>query len=542
MADTISTYQRQKSDAQYLSTVRTPSASSMEAQSKYTRQYVAGLTGLVEGVGKVADAYWTAIEHREERDADSSATELFRQRRADIRQNVKGKGADGLLDRETEWTKDQFNKWVKDKGISTQAGKLIWEKHARQHLDKVGAYMIEQQAAYDKASRMRWVDNQIDNLAESKTGDMNWLKEVWRQAELTFPDDPMQAEKYIDKATTMAFGTWSARDPEGTLKWFDANSGEIAKVIGSKFPQAQKTMEVIRRRLIREAEHQAAQAAAQAAREAAAFNRQSHQLFGQAINAMIAGNNAKVNAILHSGQMNGSDALRLYKTVQAGGARAKKGTPGTAEAKAAEKAVINEWAIKAHQLGVNQDQDGYQELMIQAAEQTGNPNVLAKMQQMFNTGKKTNASARPAIQVVNNMANAVYSDKVQRNIAKANFAQAVAENPGIAKDAATAMNWFQGYYAANKPREKTIAEQITERIAPPEELTVAPTKRRKSTPAPAAAPATPPAADSSSNSILKALQAKNKLTPTQKQLLDTSEAQVRQEDAEQAGPRPGLID
>ena len=108
MADTITTYKRSKSDAQITRSIRVPGSGGMAAQTSATMKYIEGLDQFARAGGRLAMSYVTAIENRERRDADTTASKLFRERRIDILQNVKGKDADGRLEREDKWQKDQL--------------------------------------------------------------------------------------------------------------------------------------------------------------------------------------------------------------------------------------------------------------------------------------------------------------------------------------------------------------------------------------------------------------------------------------------------
>lgn len=268
MADTISKYSRSKSDAQISSGIRVPGAGGMAAQTSATVKYLDGLDSLFKSGHKIADTYAHIIEERDMRDADTYATKLFRERRIEVIQNVKGKAADGLLDREDQWQKDEFTKFCKEHKIDSKAAKQVWMKHADQYLDRTGAYMLEQQQAYDKQSRLASSDSVIDGLVDTSIGDVVALEIAFLKNAELFPNDPMLAEKQNDKAIMTQLGAWTRQNPAATIAWFNQNKEGLKKQFGQKFVNVSDMITRAENKIHAEAKHAEVMAARAARLEA----------------------------------------------------------------------------------------------------------------------------------------------------------------------------------------------------------------------------------------------------------------------------------
>lgn len=255
MPDTLSTYKRKYSDAQIASGIRTPSTTAMKYQTSATYQYIESLDKFANAGMKLADTYFTAIANRDARDADTQATKLFRERRIQILQNVKGKDADGLLDREKEWAQQEFEKWKKDSKVSAVKATEIWRNHMDSYLDKTGAYMVEQQAAYDKQSRLQAADTTLDGLVDTKVGDIKALDNAMTKIKELFPNDPMLAEKTIDKAIMTAVSAWTRQSPAATISWFKKNKEDLKKRFGQKYVNVSDAVDRAEAKMEREIAH-----------------------------------------------------------------------------------------------------------------------------------------------------------------------------------------------------------------------------------------------------------------------------------------------
>ena len=255
MADTITSYKRSKSDAQITRGIRVPSSNGMSANTSATARYIENLDRLANAGGKLAMAYMGAIENRDKRDADTAASKLFRERRINVLQNVKGKDADGLLDREDKWQKDEFDKWVKDRNIDMVAAREIWRRHADTYLDRTGSYMVEQQSAYDKQSRALASDEANDRLVDTAIGDVGALEVVFAENRELFKDDLMMAERQNDKAIMTAVGAWARQNPSATVNWFNKNKESLKKTFGAKFLTVTDVIDKAERKIQAEVQH-----------------------------------------------------------------------------------------------------------------------------------------------------------------------------------------------------------------------------------------------------------------------------------------------
>lgn len=289
MADTISKYSRSKSDAQISRSIRVPGAGGMAAQTSATINYLDGLDSLFKSGHKIADTYAHIIEERDIRDADTYATKLFRERRIDVIQNVKGKAADGLLDREDQWQKDEFTKFCKEYKIDSKAAKQVWTKHADQYLDRTGAYMLEQQQAYDKQSRLASSDSVIDGLVDTSIGDVVALEIAFLKNAELFPNDPMLAEKQNDKAIMTQLSAWTRQNPAATITWFNQNKDDLKKQFGQKFVNVSDMITRAENKIQAEARHAEVLAAKAARIEAQQKKEYSEKTLGDFITLAVRG-------------------------------------------------------------------------------------------------------------------------------------------------------------------------------------------------------------------------------------------------------------
>jgi len=318
MPDTISTYKRKYSDAQITSSIRTPSTTAMKYQTSATYQYIESLDKFANAGMKLADTYFTAIANRDARDADTQATKLFRDRRVEILNTVKGKDADGLLDRETDWAQKEFEKWKKESKVSAVKATEIWRNHMDSYLNKTGAYMVEQQAAYDKQSRLQSSDTMLDSLVDTKIGDTAALKAAMDHNKELFVNDPMTGERQNDKAIMVAVTAWARQNPSATVAWFKKNKDQLKKDFGQKFINVTDVIDRAEAKIQREAEHAATMANINEQRAWRRQQQQSEKMLGDAYSGLLNGTLSKeqFNAFMDDSRVLGQDKLKLYNTMK----------------------------------------------------------------------------------------------------------------------------------------------------------------------------------------------------------------------------------
>lgn len=253
MADTIMTYKRgsQASNQQ----LRVPGSGGARAMATAQQQYIAGIDAFAKAGGKLANAYFTAIENREARDADTYASKLFRERRIEILQTVKGKDADGLVDREAEWADEQFEAFTDQYKIDMIKAKEIWRRHQDTYLDRTGAYMVEQQTAYDKQSRLAASDAVNDDLVNTAIGDIDSILLAFTKNDELFENDPALAEKQNDKVIMTAVGAWARQNPRATISWFNKNKEGLKEQFGAKFLNVSDVIDRAEAKIQAEARH-----------------------------------------------------------------------------------------------------------------------------------------------------------------------------------------------------------------------------------------------------------------------------------------------
>ena len=128
-------------------------------------------------------------------------------------------------------------------------------KHADQYLDRTGAYMLEQQQAYDKQSRLASSDSVIDGLVDTSIGDVVSLELAFLKNAELFPNDPMLAEKQNDKAIMTQLGAWTRQNPAATIAWFNQNKEGLKKQFGQKFVNVSDMITRAENKVQAEAQH-----------------------------------------------------------------------------------------------------------------------------------------------------------------------------------------------------------------------------------------------------------------------------------------------
>lgn len=315
MADTITKYSPSTSGSQAISRMRVPGSGGMAAQTSATMRYIEGLDSMFKAGHKLADTYAHIMEEREVRDADTYASKLFRERRIDVIQNVKGKDADGLLDREDQWQKDEFTKFCKDYNITAKAAKQVWMKHADQYLDRTGAYMLEQQQAYDKQSRLAASDTSIDGLVDTAIGDVVALEIAFLKNAELFPNDPMLAEKQNDKAIMTQLGAWTRQNPAATIAWFNQNKNGLKKQFGQKFVNVSDMITRAENKIHAEAKHAEVMAARAARLEAKQKKEYSEKTLNDFLTLAMRGeaDMAALTAVTDDPNVSSEDRLTAYR-------------------------------------------------------------------------------------------------------------------------------------------------------------------------------------------------------------------------------------
>lgn len=255
MADTITRYTRGSQASDQIARIRVPGDGGARAIASAERQYIDGIDAFARAGGRLADAYFTAIENREARDADTYASKLFRDRRIEVLQTVKGKDADGLIDREAKWADEQFGTFTDQYKIDMVKAKEIWRRHKDTYLDRTGAYMVEQQTAYDKQSRLAASDAVNDDLVTTKIGDIDSILLAFLKNDELFEHDPALAEKQNDKVIMTAVGAWARQNPRATVAWFNQNKEALKEQFGAKFLNVSDVVDKAQRTIEAEVRH-----------------------------------------------------------------------------------------------------------------------------------------------------------------------------------------------------------------------------------------------------------------------------------------------
>lgn len=212
-------------------------------------QYLNGLGALTKSIGNFANTYMDIINERKTRDADTEISTLFRNQRMDVFTNIKGKDADELINKQDEWQKKAYEEFAQKSDAHAGILQPLWKKYADQHLDRMGAYQVEQQAQYDKQSRLASAEAGLDKLMDTRIGDMTGVQEYFKHVEELFPNDPNSVEVLKAKGIETAVKGWGRLNASATLQWFKQNGTEIKGAIGKDFVKVSDIMHSVESQL-----------------------------------------------------------------------------------------------------------------------------------------------------------------------------------------------------------------------------------------------------------------------------------------------------
>lgn len=222
--------------------------------------YLTGLGRLVGAAGDFAKTYESIVDERIARDASTYASKVFRERRLQVLQTVKGEAADGLLNKEDEWAKGQYNKFREQYKLSGDMAEKIWGHYTEQYLDRTGAYQVEQQAVADKNSRFRAADAIVSDLASTPLGDTASIKEAFAKVDELFVNDYGSARAFKKEAFQSAVTLWSRQNPRKALAWFNSNQESLKQQFGRDFEDVTGIMLMAENRIKTEEAHAMAMA------------------------------------------------------------------------------------------------------------------------------------------------------------------------------------------------------------------------------------------------------------------------------------------
>lgn len=254
---TFSEYQRKKTDAQYLGSVHQRSNASVQVAMSATDSYIRGIDKLADAGGEFAKSYFNMVKEQSIRDADTGASQVIREHMTQVMQdeNNRGKGAAGLLDRESEWAEKAKEEWVKTTGTNNESAKYIWDKHINSYLDRMGSFMVEQTVAYDKQSKAMAVEELANQGAMLPIGDVESMDKAITQIREIYKNSPADAEKAAEGYIVSTIGNWAYKDPQGTVSWFSKDKASMLTRFGDKFASAGKVIDAAEAKLKRDAQH-----------------------------------------------------------------------------------------------------------------------------------------------------------------------------------------------------------------------------------------------------------------------------------------------
>ena len=513
MPDTIMTYKRGSQGSDQIARMRVPSDAGMRAAMSAEQRYIEGIDAFAQASGRLTDAYFTAIEDREARDADTFASKLFRERRIEVLQTVKGKDADGLLTREEEWSSGQFDSFAEQYNISTVKAREIWRKHQDSYLDKTGSYMVEQQTLYDKQSRLMASDALNDDLVSTKIGDINAILDTFAKNDELFVNDPVTGSKRNDQAIMTAVGAWARQNPHATVAWFKQNKENLKETFGAKFLNVSDVIERAQNTI--DAEVRRAEVLAQRAER---LERQkkadySEKVLSDFVTLAVRGeaDAAALYALTDDPEVSSTDKMQAFNLAK--GIERSYQTKQSAEGKATQDALESTLVARAYA----EDPMAVRKEAIEALQEGKiTPEAFNNIQSNIERASAIPASAKPFITDAYAMVKDVYADTPsgmiqdprsldQYNKVRNAITERAMQHPeSVAKD----MNqndpnsWIRQLLNDNAPLKRSLAVSFGQQFDPANQYSV-------TLPGIAASQATTPAnMPATNNRILQQLQAR----------------------------------
>lgn len=226
-----------------------PNTAGLAIYGRSINGYLDGLDRFTNGLYNIARAYHAVREDRNTRDTNTLTEMLIRDRRLDTFANSDGKKADNLMASEGEWLSEARDYVLKNSGLDNEMAGDIFDKHAQNYLDRVGAHMLQQNAIAEENSKYAAVVNAQNALAESQVGDFSAYAEYSAFVNQTYGEISKDGIKAKSAGLDVLIDTWSAQNPSATLSWFNKNKGQLREVMGREFADVSRAMDRVRNRI-----------------------------------------------------------------------------------------------------------------------------------------------------------------------------------------------------------------------------------------------------------------------------------------------------
>ena len=295
-----------------------PDLSGYAAYANSFDRYLSNVDKLSGSAVNVLKSYHAVREHRDARDTDTLTDKMIRDRKMDVFASKTGKGADGLLQSEEEWIVQAREAVIKQSGLSAPMAGDIFDKHAASYLDRVGSYMLEQNIVAEQNSKFAAAVNAQDNLALSKVGDFQAYANYSAKINEIYGPISKEGIKARAEGIDVLIESWVSQSPQGTMKWFNANKGQLREVMGREFADVSKAMERVERKLDAQVSRAEVQAQRRARLNEAAQKRADNQYLSEGLKALASDDpNFDVNQFIKDGEAKGISGQALMSMLKA---------------------------------------------------------------------------------------------------------------------------------------------------------------------------------------------------------------------------------
>lgn len=228
--------------------IQTPSlASSINAIGNAASTWTKSVVEHGKAVANFGKQYEQSVMARQARDADTSAREFFRNRRANTGM-LEGAEADNLLYKEDSWQKEQRGNFIESNpGIPQSVSGPLYDKYAQQYLDWSMVHMLQQSKVADDNSRYA-AAMELSNTVADAPLHINSLAQGFAEANQIYENRPREAQATKNQLMKTFLASWAERQPvsrngqEGVVDWWNRNEKGLRPLLGANFPDGADTI------------------------------------------------------------------------------------------------------------------------------------------------------------------------------------------------------------------------------------------------------------------------------------------------------------
>lgn len=277
----------------------------------------------------VAATYYGIREERDTRDTEVLTNELIRQRKLEVFMSKTGYNADNLLEEENDWQNKTREEVIKQSGLSAQMAGAIWDNKAQPYMDRVGAFMLEQNRVAEDQSKFAFQVDAQNDLALSVVGDFRAYAEYSAKMDSTYGAQSQAGIKAKAAGIDVLVDSWSEQNPQGTLQWFKQNRDGLKEVLGREFVDVANAMQRVENRITAQINRAEAQANRDARLSEKAQKAKDKEWQSDIVTKIITDEDVNITDVLKAGAASGVSGGTLLEVQKIFEGREKVSTKST---------------------------------------------------------------------------------------------------------------------------------------------------------------------------------------------------------------------